>query len=157
MTKITHIILAALTLLAFAGCATTTPVVTMDKAQFAASIIQPLAQGGVPLVLNKNPQYANAVLLLSEALPAALGAGDLSPTGIAGSIALANDKAKLGISPDAQALIANLISIGVGQYQTHYGTAVATATDPGIALMISAFAKGLHDGVTGWQASHPGA
>lgn len=148
-------ILALLVLtVALAGCVSTTPVVKMDYAQFAASIIQPLAQGGVPLVLNKNPDYAPALLLLSESLPAVLGSGDLTPAGIAGSIQLANAKASLGLSPDAQALLANLISIGIGQYQAHYGTTVVAATDPGVLLLIQSFCTGLHDGVTGWQVTH---
>jgi hypothetical protein len=155
--KFEIVLLAVLLTIAIAACVSPSApkaIVPLEKAQFAASIIQPLAQGGVPLVLNKNPQYAPALLLLSEAIPATFAASDLTPSGIAGSLALLNDRAKLGLNADAQAVVANLISIAVQQYAAHYGTNVAAATDPGIALILSAFSKGLHDGVAGWQTSH---
>lgn len=165
MLKRILILVATLIVIAFSGCVAPTKdaagnvvpavaLVRIDKAVFAAKIIRPLAQGGSAFFLNKNPSYAPALGLLADALPAALGAGDLSPTGIAATISVLNERKNLGISEDAQALIATLLSTGIGEYQQEYGAEVASLTDPGVALMLQAFAQGLHDGVSGWEASH---
>lgn len=141
----------------FSGCVSGTApkaIVPLSTAQTVANIVEPIAQGAVPLVLDKNPGYAAAVSVVADAIPAAFSAGNLSPEAISSAIALIDAKAGLGLTPDVQALIANALSIAVTQYQQQSGLKVAAVTDPGVQLILTSFATGLHNGVTTWQASH---
>jgi hypothetical protein len=135
------------------GC-TTVQTVPTDWAQVTASIAQPLAQGATPLVLNKNPDYAPALLLFADAIPLAFAVGDLTPESISQSIALLDTKANLQLDADVQSLISTALAIAIQQYQQRAGTTVSNATDPNVKLILSAFAKGIHDGVTAWNTSH---
>lgn len=129
-------------------------IVPVSTAQTIANIVEPIAQGAVPLVLDKNPGYAAAVSVVADAIPAAFSAGNLSPEAISSALALINEKSGLGLTPDVQALIANALSIAVTQYQQQSGLKVAAVTDPGVQLILTSFATGLHNGVTTWQGSH---
>lgn len=154
--------LAALCAFVFAGCVSTTdttpaPFVKQSTADFAAKLIQPIAQGAVPIVLNKNPGYASAVSIVADAIPVAFGSGALTPESISLAIATLNQKAALGLDPDVQALLANALSIAVSQYEQQYGLKVAISTDPGVQTILLAFATGLHAGVTVWKSAHPAA
>lgn len=152
---------AALCAFAFSACSTVpagspapTPTAT---AKTVAAIVEPITQGAVPLVLNKNPSYAPALAVLADAIPAAFASGNLDATSIAGTISLLNDRAKLGLNGDAQALIATALTIGVQQYEQQFGVKVAAATDPNVQLILTSFAQGLHDGVATWQTAHKGS
>ncbi len=154
--KITLLLAAALCAFSFSGCVSSTAptaIVSVPTAQTIANIVEPIAQGAVPLVLDKNPAYAPAVAVVADAIPAAFSAGNLSADGISSAIHLINIKAALGFTPDVETLIANALSIAVTQYQQQTGIKVAAATDPGIQLILQSFATGLHNGVTTWQAA----
>lgn len=153
--------LAALCAFLLSGCVSPSsngsapaPIIKQSTADFAASLIQPIAQGAVPLVLNKNPGYAGAVSIVADAIPVILGSGALTPDSISAAIAALDRKASLGFDPDIQALLANALSIAVSQYQQQFGVKVAVSTDPGVQTILLAFSAGLRDGVTVWKASH---
>lgn len=131
-----------------------TAIVPVTAAQSIANIVEPLAQGAVPLVLGKNPGYAGAIGVVADAIPAAFSAGNLSPEAIGAAIGVINTRAKLGLTDDVQALIANALSIAVTQYQQQAGLKVAAVTDPGVQIILTSFATGLHNGVTSWQVAH---
>lgn len=141
-----------------AGCVSSTApkeIVPVSTAQSVAQIVEPLTQGVVPLVLEKNPSYAPAVSILADAIPAAFSAGNLSAESISAAIGAINAKGGLSLTPEVQTLIANALSIAVVQYEQKAGFTVASATDPGVQLILNSFATGLHNGVATWKASHP--
>lgn len=150
MKKLIVLLVVALSL---SGCATTgTTTAPLSNAQFAANIIQPIVEGVVPLVLNKNPDLAPAFDSVANALPFALGDTELTPANIATTIAALNPHGTL--TPEVQSLLASTLSIIVLEYQQKYGPVKMTGADPNVALMLHAFSNGLHNGVTVWQASH---
>lgn len=156
------LILAALCAFLVSGCVSPStngsapaPVIKQSTADFAASLIQPIAQSAVPLVLNKNPGYAGAVAIVADSIPVILGNGTLTPDSIATAISALDRKAALGLDPDIQALLANALSIALSQYQQQFGVKVAVSTDPGVQTILLAFSAGLRDGLTVWKTSHP--
>jgi len=160
--RLSTLSLAALCALLLSACVSPstngtapTPVVKQSTADFAASLIQPIAQGAVPLVLNRNPGYAGAVAIVADAIPVILGSGTLTPDSIAAAISALDRKAALGLEPDIQALLANALAIAVSQYQQQFGVKVAVSTDPGVQTILLSFSAGLRDGLTVWKASHP--
>lgn len=151
------LVLSAIALLYVGACVSSTApksIVPVSTAQSIAQIVEPITQGVVPLILNKNPDYAPAVTIVANAIPAAFSAGNLTAENITRAIALINDRARLNLSADVQTLIANALSIAVTQYQQKAGLNVAAATDPGIQLILTSFATGLSNGVAAWSGAH---
>jgi hypothetical protein len=136
------------------GCVSTSPVVPLTTAQTISNIVEPVTASVVPLVLNKNPLYADALGLLADAIPTAFGDASLTPESIAGSLKLLNEKAKLNLSDEVQAVFATAISVSVTQYQERCGVTVSKATDPGVKLLLESFSRGLKDGVTTWKKAN---
>lgn len=161
MPRLALLLIAGLIIGYVGACVSSTApkaIVPVSTAESIAAIVEPITQGVVPLILNKNPDYAPAVSIVATAIPAAFAAGNLTAENITRAIALINDRARLNLSPDVQTLIANALSIAVTQYQQKAGLSVAAATDPGIQLILTAFATGLSNGVTTWSATHyPGS
>jgi hypothetical protein len=147
-------------LAALAGCQTAadgSKSVSPAVVKTVADIVSPLAQGAVPLVLAKNPDYAPVVGILADAIPVALAVGDLTPENIGGAIALLNTKADLKLSPDVQALIANALSLAVVEYQQYYGVKVVNATNPDVQKILLNFSLGLKNGLAVYKQTHPAA
>lgn len=138
---------------AFLGCASN-PLVPVSTAQTAANIVEPITQGIVPLVLDKNPGLAPALSFVADAIPASFSAGNLTAEQIGTAVHLINVRGALGLSASVETLIANGLSIAVTQYQQQAGLKVAAATDPGIQIILNSFSTGLHNGVVTWQAAH---
>ena len=123
-----------------------------DVAKIAPFVTQ-LVQSGVPLVLDKNPQYAPVVGAVATAVPAAFTSGTLDAKSISGTIAILG--ARYNLTPEVQSAISMALLDAVTWYQSTYGAKVASATDPNVQTLLTAFAAGLNNGLTVWQNSQP--
>lgn len=151
------LILASLAMAGLSGCVSTSstapaPTVAANVNKIAPFITQ-AAQTAVPLILNKNPQYASVVASVATAIPAAFASGNLDATSISQAITLIGTKA--GLNSEVQTAIAAALLDGVTWYQSTYGAQVASATDPNVKTLLVAFATGVSNGVTLWQQAQP--
>lgn len=146
-------LLLLLAIVSLSGCVSTpAPTVSANVKQIAPFVTQ-LAQTGVPLVLNKNPQYASVINSVATAIPAAFAIGNLDATSISNTIALIGQKN--GLSVESEAAISAVLLDAVTWYQATYGISVANATDPNVVVLLNAFASGLQNGVVIWKNSQP--
>ncbi len=152
--KTASLFLTALCASALSACVSTTtkPLVPVPTASAIAKFVTPITEEVVPFVLDKNPSLAPVVSTVADGLTVAFGSGNLTPTTIGGTVS----KLGKGLSPDAVSAIASGLSTLVTLYEQQYGVAVANATDPGVQVLLSSFADGLHNGVAVWKASHGG-
>lgn len=151
------LVLATLSLFALAACQSSpdgSKSVSPAVKKTVEELVAPLAQGAVPLVLAKNPDYEPAIGVLADAIPVALSVGDLTPENVAGAIALLNDRAGLKLSPDAQAILANALSLAVVEYQQQFGAKVVNATNPDVAKILLNFSVGLKNGLAVYRKTH---
>lgn len=146
MRKSTLILLAGLALLC-AGCVGTVKTETADT---ISAVIRPVAKNAVNLVLSKNPQYADALLALATACDVAMNGGDLSPSSIKAFVdGLAF---KYALDDETKLIIASAIDDVVHAYQDIYGKAVIDAADPNVKKYLTAFARGIREGIAFRQA-----
>jgi hypothetical protein len=148
------LILPLFLVLSFAGCVSNPGQSTATaNVKQIAPFVTSLAQTAVPLVLNKNPQYAPIISIVATAIPTAFGTGNLDATSISQALGLIGGKA--GLNSEAQAAISVILLDAVTWYQTNYSTTTASATDPNVQVLLNAFASGLQNGVILWKNSQP--
>lgn len=131
------------------------PNLTPNQAANLAAGTAIIAKNAVPFVLKSHPEYEVAVLAVADVIPTAFGDGAVTFESIRTTLAVIGPKA--GLPADAQVLIASALTDGLTLYTQSYGRAVVAATDPNVRAVLTAFAKGLRDGVTLYHALAPTA
>jgi uncharacterized protein CbrC (UPF0167 family) len=119
-----------------------------------AAVVQPVAKNVVNAVLEKNPEYDDALLALATAAEVALNGGELNVQSIKSFVDALGVKYQL--DAHTKLVIASGIDDLVRFYQATYAQQVADTADPNVRRILTAFAAGVRDGVAFHRALRSG-
>jgi len=139
----TKLLVLLLPFLLISGCVSQG--VKPATADVVSAVVRPIAKNAVNLVLAKNPHYDDALLALATAADVAINGGELDVMTIKAfvdTLAL-----RYQIDPETKIILASAIDDVLHAYQDIYGTDNLSGTDPNVRKYLSAFARGIREGI----------
>lgn len=168
MKPITTIILAALTLLAFPACTTTSATRVDAKAAVtnAASVAAPLIEGGariaVPMILTKNPQLADDFDLSATAAATILSASAPTAEGFSAAVRVAFPNVTQAQATQIGAALESAYAAGAALFKAQTGrnlVLTSIISDPEYKAaadsLVTALVRGVANGLSDYRATLP--
>lgn len=144
-----RVVLTLLVIALFTGCATT-PRFSTENAQLVSAITRPTVQTLVVPLLTRKPEYESALLALAAGADVVFSRGELDVATLRGYVeALA---LKYGIAENDKLIITLAVTNVYQFYVDTYQRPVMDATDPNVKLVVSAFSKGIREGIAFFHA-----
>jgi hypothetical protein len=134
--------------LGLSGCVSTG--VKVEQVQLAAAITRPTVQTLVVPLLNKHPEYESALVALAAGVDVVFSQGKIDAGHLRGYVEALATKYK--IEESDKLVIALAIDNLYQFYVTTYQQPVMDAADPNVKLVVTAFAKGVLDGIAFYHA-----
>ncbi|HEX2099180.1 MAG TPA: hypothetical protein VHF69_00870 [Candidatus Synoicihabitans sp.] len=139
----------------FTGCATTGGAerITPELADLVAGITQPVTKNLVLPLLANNPEYEPVLLAIAAGVDVIFAKGTISAAEIKEYVDALSLKFEL--DDQAKLLIGSALFDVWQVYAATYGDKVAVTTDPNVVKILTAFRRGILDGIEFYHAFHP--
>lgn len=132
--------LAALSVFAFTGCASTTATPPNDSQQMIANAVEDAIAIGLVPVLTRNPGYLAAATGVANAL-GAFGGTTITPDDVSAFLV------RTRLTLDDQRVVAGIVNAAWATFEKRYAQRVSGVVRPDVKLFLAAVANGIKSAV----------